>query len=183
MACPADLATLPYRCLFHRTCLTRAAMILQTVSSSASATAFRTGCGHPAVDIDVRRSPVVVGGNRGHEVQLIGSTVRGQLHCLDPSSSCPPSPGAAVDTPSGWAAARGAGRLCPTAPRSSLMHCPCLRRGRRQRGSNAAYPGGVPWSGRGCHQHHGAANLRAPAYLYCGGTPRYSHSQGIACAS
>ena len=108
--------------------------------------------------------------DRGHEVQLIGSTVRGQLHCLDPSSSCPPSPGAAVDTPSGWAAARGAGRLCPAAPRSSLMHCPCLRRGRRQRGSNAAYPGGVPWSGRGCHQHHGAANLRAPAYLYCGGT-------------
>ena len=127
-------------------------------------------CTLRAVDIDVRRSPVVVDGNRGHEVQLIGSTVRGQLHCLDPSSSCPPSPGAAVDTPSGWAAARGAGRLCPAAPRSSLMHCPCLRRGRRQRGSNAAYPGGVPWSGRGCHQHHGAANLRAPAYLYCDGT-------------
>ena len=117
-----------------------------------------------------RRSQLVRLGLHGHEVQLIGSTVRGQLHCLDPSSSCPPSPGAAVDTPSGWAAARGAGRLCPAAPRSSLMHCPCLRRGRRQRGSNAAYPGGVPWSGRGCHQHHGAANLRAPAYLYCGGT-------------
>ena len=116
-------------------------------------------CTLRAVDIDVRRSPVVVDGNHGHEVQLIGSTVRGQLHCLDPSSSCPPSPGAAVDTPSGWAAARGAGRLCPAAPRSSLMHCPCLRRGRRQRGSNAAYPGGVPWSGRGCHQPGGGFHI------------------------
>ena len=102
-------------------------------------------CTLRAVDIDVRRSPVVVDGNRGY---------------------APPQ----SDTPSGWAAVRGAGRLCPAAPRSSLMHCPCLRRGRRQQGSNAAYPRGVPWSGRGCHQHHGAANLRAPAYLYCDGT-------------